>query len=76
LTTEPDGILKAYSEALELSLSWDEGWPRFYDPATGTYLANSRQVQEALLAAEAERDAALSENERLREELRRLRSGS
>ena len=75
LTTEPDGILKAYSEALELSLSWDEGWPRFYDPATGTYLANSRQVQEALLAAEAERDAAQLENERLREQLRRLRSG-
>ncbi len=52
LTTGPDGILKGYSEVLELSLCWDEGWPRFYDPVTGTYLANWRQVQEALLAAE------------------------
>ncbi len=52
LTTGPDGILKGYSEVLELSLCWDEGWPRFYDPVTGTYLANWRQEREALLAAE------------------------
>ena len=43
LTTEPDGILKGYSEVLELSLAWDEGCPRFYDPATGAYLQNWRQ---------------------------------
>ena len=48
LTTEPDGILKGYSEELELSLAWDEGWPRFYDPATGAYLQNWRQDREAL----------------------------
>ena len=66
LTTEPDGVLKCYSPVLELSLCWDEGWPRVYDPATGTYVPNWRQEREALLAAEAE-------NERLREELRRLR---
>ena len=59
LTTEPDGILKGYSELMELYLCWDEGWPRFYNPATGAYLENWRQeraAHEAELAAhEAER---------------------
>jgi hypothetical protein len=68
--------LKGYSEALGLSLSWDEGWPRFYDPATGAYLENWREERAARLAAEAGRDAAEAENERLREELRQLRSAS
>ena len=75
LTTEPDGILKGYSEVLELSLAWDEGWPRFYDPATGTYLENWRQEREAL---QAEREARAADQERIRqleEELRRLRPG-
>ncbi len=64
LSTEPDGILKGYSEVLGLSLCWDEGWPRFYDPATGAYLENWRQEQEARMEAEAE-------VRQLREELRR-----
>ena len=81
LTTEPDGILKGYSAILELSLCWDEGWPRFYDPATATYLENWRQERAARLSAEAERDAeraerlaAETENERLREQIRRLQA--
>ena len=81
LTTEPDGILKGYSPMLALSLAWDEGWPRFYDPATATYLENWRQERAARLSAEAERDAeraerlaAETENERLREQIRRLQS--
>ena len=81
LTTEPDGILKGYSTILELSLRWDEGWPRFYDPATATYLENWRQERAARRSAEAERDAeraerlaAETENERLREQIRRLQS--
>ena len=53
----PDGIIKGFSEVLQLSLCWDEGWPRFHDPATGAYLRNFREVEE--------------ENRRLREELRR-----
>ena len=75
LTTEPDGILKGYSEVLELSLAWDDGWPRFYDPATGSYLENWRQDREAL---QAEREARTADQERIRqleEELRRLRPG-
>ena len=82
LTTEPDGILKGYSEVLELSLCWDEGWPRFYDPATGAYLDNWRQEREAArlameaerttreatqAALQAEREARAAERERIRQ---------
>ena len=80
LTYEPDGILKGYSEKLELSLAWDEGWPRFYDPSTGTYLEDWRQDREALQAEReallVEREARAADQERIRqleEELRRLR---
>ena len=80
LTTEPDGILKGYSELMELYLCWDEGWPRFYDPATGTYLENWRQERakyEARQAAyEARQAELLAENERLRARVRRLESES
>ena len=75
---EPDGILKVYSPLLEVSLCWDDGWPRVYDPATGTYDRNWRAVQAYAIAvrdqrdaARAERDAARAESERLRELLRR-----
>ncbi len=71
LTTEPDGILKGYSEILELSLAWDEGWPRFYDPATGGYLENWRQEREIW---ERERAADRERIRQLEAELRRLRS--
>ena len=54
LTTEPDGILKGYSEVLELSLAWDDGWPRFFDPATGAYLQNWRQDRERIRQLEEE----------------------
>ena len=87
LTREPDSILKGYSELMELYLCWDEGWPRFYDPATGTYLENWRQeraAHEAERAAYEARQAAyearqaelLAENERLRARVRRLESES
>ena len=64
LTTEPDGLLKGYSQILQLSLTWHEGWPRFYDPAAGAYLENWQQVwtdrQAARQAIEAERAARQS----------------
>ena len=52
LTTAPDGILKGYSEALGLSLCWDAGWPRLYDPAKAAYLENWQQVWVAREVAE------------------------
>ena len=80
LTTEPDGVLKGYSEIMELSMAWDDGWPRFFDRATGAYLENWRQEREALRAereARADAEAELaSERARIRqleEELHRLR---
>ena len=53
LTTAPDGILKGYSEILELSLCWDENWPRLYDPMTNTYLETWQQERVARRVAES-----------------------
>ena len=73
LTTAPDGLLKGYSDLLKLSLCWDDGWPRFYDPATETYLTNWRQER---AARRAERDtyearAAVEQAGRLAEQAAR-----
>ena len=54
LTTAPDGLLKGYSDLLGLSLCWAGGWPRFYDPATDSYLTNWRQER---ATRQVERDA-------------------
>ncbi len=77
-TREPDGILKVYSPLLEISLCWDDGWPRVYDPATESYDRDWRAERAYAIAARdqrdaarAERDTALAENARLREILRR-----
>ena len=76
LTTEPDAVLKGYSEVMELYLCWDEGWPRFYDPATGTYLENWRQERAAREAKrealEVERDAREAERVALQARIRQL----
>ena len=71
LTTGPDGILKGYSPILGLSLCWDEGWPRFYDPNTGRYLENWRQTTARAEAEARARAEAEAEVHRLREQLRR-----
>ena len=81
LTIGPDGVLTGHSPVLGLSLCWDEGWPRFYDPSTGAYLETWREVQAARAEAEtraaveqaARRDAE-AELRRLREELREHQS--
>ncbi len=76
LTTAPDGILKGYSDVLALSLCWDDGWPRLYNPATDTYLEGWQQVWAArevaeLRATEAELRAAASETRAAAERARR-----
>ncbi len=86
-TREPDGILKIYSPLLQVSVCWDNGWPRLYGPAAGAYLEGWREVwyarrdaEERAAASERQREAAEVarlavelENQRLRAELRRLR---
>ena len=75
LTTEPDGILKGYSDALGISLCWDDGRPRIYNPATGEYLRSASEVREQVRQSEAALEAERAETRRLRERLRRLESG-
>ena len=70
LTREPDGILKGYSDVLGLSLCWDEGQARIYNPDTGTYLANLTEARVARAEAQDRADAAEAEVRRLREQLR------
>ena len=80
LTTDPDGVLKGYSPVLGLSLAWDEGWPRFYDPSTGTYLENWREAVARAASAEArvtdvetQRDSEAAARAAAEDELQRLR---
>ncbi len=68
LTTEPDGVLKGYSEVLGLSLGWAGGWPRLYDPVTDTYLETWQQ--ERMARQEAEAQAAVEQAGRLAAEAR------
>lgn len=75
LTTGPDGILKGYSPLLGLSLAWDEGWPRFFDPNTGAYLENWQETAARAKAEAAARAEAEAEVRRLREQLRRQQRG-
>ena len=75
LTTDPDGILKGHSEALGVSLCWDDGRPRLYDPAVGEYLRSVTEEHILLERSEAALEAERAENRRLREQLRRLESG-
>ena len=70
LTSEPDGVLKGYSDVLGLSLCWDEGRARIYNPETGTYLANLTEARVARADAEDRAAAAEAELRRLREQLR------
>ena len=89
VSAAPDGELRGYSAALQLYLCWKDHQLRFYDPETETYLPTQSELTDRLsdaridrIAAEAqrdlaitERDAALEEIERLRELLRRRDEG-
>ena len=71
LTTEPDGVLKGYSDSLGFSLCWDDGEPLLYDPTTDMYLEDWQDERAARLEAEARAEAAEAELRRLRERLGR-----
>lgn len=71
LTTEPDGILKGYSQALRLSLCWGDEKLVFYNHETGAYLRNLSQTETALQDTEAALMDANAKIRQLEEELRR-----
>ena len=58
LTTEPDGVIWGYSEALGLSLCWVAGRLRYWDRVRGRYLPDSTETE-----ARAEAEAARAEAE-------------
>ena len=58
LTTEPDGVLKGYSEVLRLSVAWLDGFPRLYNHASGKYLENREEVTARADEEKARADAA------------------
>ena len=79
---DEEGRLWGYSEVLGVSICWEEGFLRWYDPLGNRYLTTYREAEEGRLA---EREARLVEREarqdaearvaRLEEENRRLRQG-
>ena len=69
---DANGVVRGYSPRLGLELCWDDGKLRFYDPVAGEYLRNLPEAEADRLAERAARQAAESENLRLREQLRRL----
>ena len=46
------GMLSGYSEALDLSLCWDNGKLRFYDPKTDEFLMDPQELEAALAEAQ------------------------
>ena len=62
-----------HSDALNLSLCWEHGLLRWWDPATGSYLETPDEEAEARIVAEARAEQAEAQVRELQEELRRLR---
>ena len=69
------GMHYGYSAVLGLYLCWEHGRLRWYDPATG-YLRTHDETDRALHLERGARIAAEAENQRLREEVARLRAQS
>ena len=78
LTTEPDGVIWGYSEALGVSLCWVAGRLRYWDRVRGRYLPDSTESEaraeaeaRARNAAEARAEAEAARARMLEQELRR-----
>ncbi len=75
IVTEPDGVLRGFSEVLGLELHWNRGTLRFWDPCSEEYLPD---LTEAKAQRDAEAEARKVAEERVRQlesELRRLQPG-
>jgi hypothetical protein len=80
LTTEADGVIWGYSEALGLSVCWVERHLRFWDRRQQRYLPNPSEMaaeldseRSARLTAEARADTEAARARQLEGELRHLR---
>ena len=82
LTTEADGVIWGYSEALSLLVCWVERELRFWDRLRRRYLPGPSEMADPLeldrersarLAAETRADSEAARARQLEEELRRLR---
>ena len=69
---ESDSLVWGHSPVLGLDLCWVSGRLRFFNPATGDYLRDLAEAEEAWQDAESRANAAEAELAALREELRRL----
>ena len=72
LTTEPDGVVWAYSEVLGLSVCWVEGRLRFWDRVQQRYLPGQREQAAELAEAQARAETAEARIRLLEEELRSM----
>ena len=63
------------SRVLRLQICWEYGALRWYDPVGQRYLDTFDSMAEELDSVTAQRDAAVSEAQRLRDEIARLREG-
>ena len=80
IETLQEGMLRGYSEALGLYVSWEDGRLRFFDPGTESYLRSHDEDRAGSLAAQARAGTAEARAEtaearvaELEAELRRLR---
>ncbi len=73
-----EGILQGYSTVLNLRLRWEQGWLRWYDPATGrhilTFTDERARADRAEAELDAERAARAAAESRIAELEQRLRS--
>ena len=63
----PEGVYRGYSAALELELHWYEGRLRFWNPDINDYLPDFTELENRLLAATDQLDAALIDRDAARQ---------
>ena len=80
IETLGEGLLRGYSEALELYVCWEDGRLRFFDPVTESYLRSHDEERADRLAAQSRANIAENRAEdaearaaEMEAELRRLR---
>ena len=74
LEKSPDGEIRGFSPTLGLYLCWVKGQLLLFDPVSGEHLLSRVELLARIGQAEAQRDEAVREAERLRELVRRLKS--